>query len=84
MTPLTLNKEQKNHLSEKLKDYLLDELNVEIGEFDADFLLDFIGENVGVYYYNKGLQDAQTVLMRQFDQLTDAIAEIEQVTELNR
>jgi uncharacterized protein (DUF2164 family) len=29
-----------------------DELEIEVGGFDAEFLLDFFAEQVGCFYYN--------------------------------
>jgi uncharacterized protein (DUF2164 family) len=42
----------------KLQKYFSDELQQEIGSFDAEFLLDFFSKQVGGYYYNQGLADA--------------------------
>lgn len=42
----------------KLPKYFEDELQQEIGSFDAEFLLDFFSKEVGAYYYNQGLTDA--------------------------
>jgi uncharacterized protein (DUF2164 family) len=54
------------------------ELDVDLGQFDADFLLDFISKEMGNLYYNQGLYDAQTVLAANMDSLTDAIYQLEQ------
>ena len=82
MTLISLNKEQKDHLKAQLKQYFDQELAQELADFDADFLMDFISEKFGSYYYNKGLQDAQAVLMRRMDDISEAIEEIELVTEV--
>jgi len=44
--------------------------------------LDFITENMGVYFYNKGLQDAQAILASKVDDITETIAANEITTEL--
>ena len=82
MTQLSLSSEQKQHLKTKLHDYFDQELEQELAEFDADFLLDFISEQFGSYFYNKGLQDAQAVLLRRMDDIAESIEEIELVTEV--
>lgn len=64
-------------LVEKLQKYMSRELDVELGQFDADFLLDFISKEMGSIYYNQGLYDAQTVLTDKMDSLTDAIYQLE-------
>ena len=53
------------------------ELEVELGQFDADFLLDFISNEMGNHYYNQGLYDAQAVLVDRMDALNDAIYQLE-------
>jgi uncharacterized protein (DUF2164 family) len=70
--------QQKEQLIQKLQKYMSKELDVELGQFDADFLLDFISEEMGSTYYNQGLYDAQTVLTDKMDSLTDAIYQLEQ------
>jgi uncharacterized protein (DUF2164 family) len=54
------------------------ELDVEIGQFDADFLLDFISKEMGAIYYNQGLYDGQAVLVDRMDPLTNTIYQLEQ------
>ena len=68
---------EKELLVNKLQTYFAQELDQELAQFDGEFLLDFINEQLGVYYYNRGLQDAQTVLINKIDDITEAIAEIE-------
>ncbi len=76
--------DEKSAISAKLQAYLDAELNVEIGRFDAEFLLDFISKELGVYYYNRGLYDAQAVLMKQNEELLHAIYQLEKPTDLGR
>ena len=68
---------QKEQLIQKLQKYMSTELDVELGQFDADFLLDFISKEMGSSYYNQGLYDAQAVLVDKMDSLTDAIYQLE-------
>lgn len=70
--------QQKEQLIQKLQQYMSQELEVELGQFDADFLLDFISKEMGNYYYNQGLYDAQAVLADRMDTLNDAIYQLEQ------
>tara|TARA_R110002167_G_scaffold140677_5_gene328624 strand:- start:1093 stop:1329 length:237 start_codon:yes stop_codon:yes gene_type:complete len=69
---------QKEQLIQKLQKYMSHELDVELGQFDADFFLDFISKEMGGHYYNQGLYDAQTVLADRMDSLTEAIYQLEQ------
>jgi uncharacterized protein (DUF2164 family) len=81
MADINFNKEQKAHIVNKLQRYFEDELDQEIGDFDAEFLLDFFSTQVGKYYYNQGLNDAQAALSAQLDNLNESIEVLEKPTE---
>lgn len=81
MTDISFNAEEKAVLSRKLQRYIAEELDHEVGQFEAEFLLDFISKEIGGYYYNKGLQDAGSVIAAKFEDINDALYEIEAPTE---
>lgn len=78
MSKIEFSAQQKEQLIQKLQKYMSEELEVELGQFDADFLLDFISNEMGSVFYNQGLYDAQTVLTDKMDSLSDAIYQLEQ------
>ncbi len=84
MSKIEFSKTEKETIVHKLQQYFTAELGHDIGQFDAEFLLDFFSEEVGPYYYNKGLDDARSVLASRFEEITEAIYEIEQPTEFVR
>ena len=84
MSAIEFSREEKELLVKKIQRYFSQELDQEIGGFDAQFLLDFFSEEVGAYYYNRGLYDAQAILEKRLDSLTDAIYELEQATDFAR
>ena len=84
MALIEFSKEEKLSIIKQIQDYFEDELEQEIGQFDTEFLLDFFSEKIGVYYYNKGLFDAQAILKSKVDDISDAIYEIEKPTDLKR
>jgi len=84
MANIEFNKDEKAILVRKLQGYFSEELQQKIGQFDAEFLLDFIGKEIGAYYYNHGLYDAQAVLSARMEDLQDAIYQLEQRTEFRR
>ncbi len=84
MTKIEFSKEEKEHIIRKVQFYFNQELEQELGQFDAEFLLDFFAEEVGAYFYNRGLFDAQTVLENKIDGITEAFAEIEKPTDFLR
>lgn len=84
MSQIEFDDEQKALLSQKLQRYIADELDHEVGQFEAEFLLDFISAEIGGYYYNKGLADAGSVIATKFDDINDALYEIEAPTDTRR
>ena len=80
---IEFTKQEKELLVQKLKHYFTNELDQDIGQFDAEFLLDFFGKEMGVYYYNRGLIDAQDIFKSRVDSITDAIYELEVPTEFS-
>lgn len=80
MAQIAFEKDRKDLIVQKLKRYLGDELDFEIGQFDCEFLLDFISKEIGSFYYNQGLNDAQTLITSKLDDIGDALYEMEQPT----
>jgi uncharacterized protein (DUF2164 family) len=81
MPEIEFTKEEKAVLVGKIQLYFREELDQKIGQFDAEFLLDFFSAEVGAYYYNRGLYDAQAVLEKRLETITEAISEIEKPTD---
>ncbi|MDQ6952294.1 MAG: DUF2164 domain-containing protein [Mariprofundaceae bacterium] len=75
---------EKRILIEKIKTYFDAELDQDIGQFDAEFLLTFFSKEMGVYFYNRGLNDAQFILQNRMESITDAIYDIEKPTDCSR
>jgi len=84
MPTVQFSKEEKEGIIRKIQLYFQKELDQEIGQFDAEFLLDFFSKEIGAYSYNRGLYDAQTILQSRFESITEAIYEIEKPTEFMR
>lgn len=81
---IKFSKEETDLLTRKIQVYFNDELDQEIGQFPAQFLLEFISEEVGCYFYNRGLLDAQAVLNTRMESLGEAIYDLEKPTEFSR
>ena len=81
MSIVEFSADEKAAIAQKLQRYLADELQVEIGGFDAEFLLEFFSKEVGCFFYNRGLYDAQTVLNARFEEITDAVVALEKFEE---
>ncbi|EJG1184506.1 DUF2164 domain-containing protein [Vibrio parahaemolyticus] len=75
---IKLERAQKETLASAIQDYMQDELSIEIGQFDSEFLIDFITDKLGAAYYNKGVEDAKAVIERRMLEMSDELYEIEQ------
>ncbi len=82
MSEITFSKEEKEILVQKLKAYFETEMDQEVGQFECQFFLDFISQEIGAFYYNKGLSDAQAIVFSKIEDITDAFYEIEKPTNL--
>lgn len=77
MSEIKFSKAEKEEIVSKVKLYFREELDQDIGGFDAEFLIDFFAGEVGAYFYNRGLYDAQAVLAGKLEELGDSILELE-------
>ncbi|MFW1527341.1 DUF2164 domain-containing protein [Vibrio parahaemolyticus] len=75
---IKLERAQKETLASAIQDYMQDELSIEIGQFDSEFLIDFITDKLGAVYYNKGVEDAKAVIERRMLEMSDELYEVEQ------
>jgi len=84
VSKIEFSKQEKDVIVGKIKLYFREELNQDFGSFDAEFLLDFFAEEIGAYFYNRGLYDARAVLEARLESIDEAIYEIEKATEISR
>ncbi|MCP1292078.1 MULTISPECIES: DUF2164 domain-containing protein [Chromobacterium] len=68
---------QLQTLAPQLQQYAQDQFGIELGQFDAQFLLDFVADKIGRDIYNKALDDAQLALAARMESLQAAIWELE-------
>ncbi len=81
MPTIEFSSQQKETIIAKIQIYFEQNLDQDIGQFDAEFLLDFFSDKIGPYYYNQGLQDAQAVIQNSLLNIGEAIDEIEKPTD---
>ncbi len=84
MKKLQFSDEEKSQIIQKVKMYFLEELDQEIGSFDAQFLIEFFAEEVGAYFYNRGLYDAQALFSTKVEEISESIYELEQPTDFKK
>jgi len=77
MTDITFTPDQKARMVSKIKGYFEDELQQDIGGFEAEFLIDFFAKELGPYFYNRGVFDAQQVLTEKMDEAGYVMQELE-------
>lgn len=84
MSTIEFSKDEKAIIVRKIQMYFKEEFNQDIGGFDAQFLLDFFAEEMGAYFYNCGLYDAQSILEKRLETISEAIYELEKATDFRR
>jgi uncharacterized protein (DUF2164 family) len=84
MEIIKFSSEEKDLIVRKIKLYFSEELKQKIGSFDAEFLLDFFAQEIGAYFYNRGLYDAQALLAAKLEDIQDSIHQLEQATDFRK
>lgn len=79
---IKFTRNQQEAIVAKLQRYFINELDQDIGQFDAEFLIDFFAKEMGSAFYNKGLLDAQAIVNEKVLTISDAIYEIEQPSDI--
>ncbi|QQD18487.1 DUF2164 domain-containing protein [Spongiibacter nanhainus] len=80
MADITFSKEELAAITGRIQLYFREELDQELGQFDAQFLLEFFAEEIGGYFYNRGLYDAQALLNDKLEDISDALYQLEKPT----
>ncbi|MGJ7904386.1 DUF2164 domain-containing protein [Lysobacter sp. 1R34A] len=84
MSEIKFSNEEKALIVAKLQRYFSEELKQSIGRFDAKFMLDFIADEIGAYFYNRGVLDAHALLSAKLEDIGDAFYQLEQPTDFKR
>ncbi|WP_145537526.1 DUF2164 domain-containing protein [Yersinia kristensenii] len=77
MADITFTREQTQRMTYKLQRYLEQEHNIELEDFDTEFLLQFISRELGAHFYNQGISDAITQIEAKMLDISDAILWLE-------
>jgi uncharacterized protein (DUF2164 family) len=80
MSDIKFSKEETDLIVSKIKMYFNDELDQEIGGFEAEFLMGFFAKEIGPYFYNQGLSDAQTLFTEKAEELGYLVQDLEKPT----
>ncbi|RZJ44714.1 MAG: DUF2164 domain-containing protein [Brevundimonas sp.] len=77
MTPIKFSREEITAIAGKLRPYFRDEFDVDLRDLPAEMLIDFLAREIGPFFYNRALYDAQAVLKKKADDIAEAIAGLE-------
>ncbi|KGK59425.1 DUF2164 domain-containing protein [Xanthomonas cannabis] len=84
MTDIKFTDAERAAITRKIQLYFTEELRQEIGRFDAEFLLDFFAGEVGAYFYNRGVYDAQAIIAGKLEDLGEAVYQLERPTDFKK
>lgn len=77
MTPIKFSREEITAIAGKLRPYFRDEFDVDLRDLPAEMLIDFLAREIGPFFYNRALYDAQAVVKKKADDIAEAIAGLE-------
>ena len=77
MKPIVFSREEVAAITPRLRAYFRDELETDLAALPAEMLLDFLSREIGPFFYNRGLYDAQAVLVKKADEIGEAILGLE-------
>ncbi len=80
MKPITFTRDETKAIVGEIQDYFRDELDQSIGAMPAEMLMAFFADKMGAYFYNRGLHDAQALVRKKIDDVSDEIFSLEQPT----
>lgn len=84
MEKIDFSKEEKEAMVQKVKMYFREELEQDIGSFDAEFLIDFFAGEMGGFFYNRGLYDAETLISEKVSEISDLLLQLEKPVSVNK
>ncbi|MCU0453606.1 MAG: DUF2164 domain-containing protein [Bacteroidetes bacterium] len=78
---VTFATSDKDAIIQKIQAFAEKEFGLELGQFEAGDLLSFFATEVGPFFYNQGLRDAQAVLRKRIDDIAEAMENLEKPVE---
>ncbi|WIY68391.1 DUF2164 domain-containing protein [Aquidulcibacter paucihalophilus] len=77
MKPIQFSREETADITAKLRGYFRDELEMDLAALPAELLLDFLGREIGPFFYNRAVYDAQAVVAKKAEDINEALAGLE-------
>jgi len=73
---MEITKESKDVIIKNIQDYFKENLDQDIGNFDALFLFEFFHDQIGGYFYNQALADVHTMISDKVESMTEGLNEL--------
>lgn len=77
MKPIQFSREETADITARLRTYFRDELEMDLAALPAEMLLDFLSREIGPFFYNRALYDAQAVVAKKAEDIGEALAGLE-------
>ena len=77
MKPIVFSKEEQRDFIPRIKTFLRDELDTEIGDLQASMLMDFFAEKLGHTVYNRAVYDAQALIAAKAEEMAETLYALE-------
>jgi uncharacterized protein (DUF2164 family) len=81
MAEIKFTREEKQALLARIQTYVSEEFDQDIGLVAAQTMLDFMDGELGNFFYNRGLYDAQAAISKRLDEVSEAIYALEKPTD---
>lgn len=76
--PALLSKEQRESLNQSAKKWFGDELNIELGQFEVDAVVDYFIEELESPLHNQGVREALATVREYHARIEDDLYALEQ------
>ncbi len=77
MKPIQFSREETADITAKLRAYFREELEIDLAALPAEMLLDFLGREIGPFFYNRAVYDAQAVVAKKAEDIVETLAGLE-------
>ena len=77
MSAINIDPRLREEMANDLKRYLDSELDIQMGGFDVQFLLEFFEGKLACHYYNQGLTDALAAFEAKVTEFGELVYELE-------
>ncbi|WP_428650207.1 DUF2164 domain-containing protein [Roseibium sp.] len=77
MSEIELSHQDRAALGRQVQKFVREELDLDIGNMDAEQLVEFLLKTAGNHCYNLGLQDAQTLVERKAEDISSELSALE-------